>query len=98
MPGSLGPLISRIVAGATDAPARIAAALGARAAVDVTETAAASRPAIAAALWRALGGSMIVWSATPDSADRFANDAAFYLDDAGDVVHGLRPRDRATAG
>ncbi|MBV8282832.1 MAG: DEAD/DEAH box helicase, partial [Candidatus Eremiobacteraeota bacterium] len=98
MPGSLGPLISRIVAGATDAPARIAAALGARAAVDVTETAAASRPAIAAALWRALGGSMIVWSATPDSADRFANDAALYLEDAGDVIHSLRPRDRASAG
>ncbi|HME81872.1 MAG TPA: transcription-repair coupling factor [Candidatus Eremiobacteraceae bacterium] len=98
MAASLGPLIPRIVSNASDALARAEQAVGARAAVDVTETTAAARPALAAALWRSLGGCLIVWSATPDAADRFANDASFYLEDAGDVVHVLRPRDRAVGG
>jgi len=95
---SLGPLVARIVTNASDAIARAAQAAGARAGVDVTETTAAARPPAIAALWRSLGGVLIAWCATPDSADRFANDASFYLDDAGDVVRVLRPRDRANAG
>ena len=98
MAASLGPLIPRIVTNASDALARAARAVGARAATDVTETTAAARPALAASLWRSVGGCLVVWSATPDGADRFANDASFYLDDAGDAVHVLRPRDRAVGG
>ena len=98
MPGSLGPLITRILAASSDIPARIASALQSRASVDVTETSDAARPAVTAAMWQKVGGCAIVWCATPDAADRFANDAAFCLEDAGDVVHVLRPRDRAVNG
>ncbi|MBV8366906.1 MAG: transcription-repair coupling factor [Candidatus Eremiobacteraeota bacterium] len=64
----------------------------------MTDTSQAGRPAVTAAIWRSLGGAMIVWCATPDAADRFCNDVAFCLEDAGDVVHVLRPRDRAISG
>ena len=95
---SLGPLIPRILAGASDVIAQTARAVSVRAAVDIVETSAGARPAAIAALWRSLGGCAVVWDATPDAADRSANDLAFYLEDAGDVVHVLRPRDAAVGG
>ncbi len=98
MAPSLGPLISRILAADSDAIERVAQAVGRRACVDVTEAAAGGHAPIVAALWRALGGQLVVWSATPDAADRFANDVAFFTDDAGEVVHDLRPRDEIAAG
>src|ERR1700674_2010916 len=68
---ALGPLIPRIVTNASDAIARAAQAIGTYAAVDVMETTPAARPPVVAALWRSLGGCIIVWCATPDTADRF---------------------------
>jgi transcription-repair coupling factor (superfamily II helicase) len=95
---SLGPLVSRILAADSDAIERVVQAAGRRACVDVTEAAAGGRAPLVAALWRALGGQLVVWSATPDAADRFANDVAFFTDDAGEVVHDLRPRDETAGG
>ena len=93
MPSTLGPLIPRIIETSAEELDRIVQAARARAAADVIEVSVGSQPAIAAALWRARGGSIIVWTPTPDSADRFVNDLAFYLDDADEIVHVLRPRE-----
>ncbi|HEV2036992.1 MAG TPA: CarD family transcriptional regulator, partial [Candidatus Eremiobacteraceae bacterium] len=65
----------------------------ARAAVEMVDVAAAARPALAAALWSAVGGQLIVWTSSIESADRFANDCSFYLHDHGSPVATLRPRD-----
>ena len=70
-----------------------AAQLRLRTALDIVGTAAASRPALASALWTELSGQLLVWSASQDSADRFANDCSFYTSEYGPVVHTLRPRD-----
>jgi len=64
-----------------------------RGTVDIVDVAAAARPAIVSALWSAAGGQLIIWTSSIESADRFANDCAFYLDDYGSPVLALRPRD-----
>jgi transcription-repair coupling factor (superfamily II helicase) len=69
--------------------------LRARAAVDVRDTSVGARACIIASLWRAIGGQIIVWTPTPDVADRVCNDAAYYLEDAGDALSVLRPRGQA---
>jgi transcription-repair coupling factor (superfamily II helicase) len=61
--------------------------------IDLVDTAAASRPAIVSTLWAALGGQLVVWSASTDRADRFANDCSFYTNAYGSPVQVLRPRD-----
>lgn len=65
--------------------------------VDVAEAAACARPAAVSALWKTNGGQSIVWCASPESADRIANDCTFYLQAAGSPVYALRPRDSAGA-
>jgi len=70
-----------------------AAQLRLHAALDIVGAAAASRPALVSALWTELGGQFLVWSASQDGADRFANDCSFYASEFGPVVHTLRPRD-----
>jgi transcription-repair coupling factor (superfamily II helicase) len=95
---SLGPLIPRILTASSDVIEQAADGLRARACIGFAETSAGAHPAAVAALWRSLGGVVVVWSTTPDAADRFSNDVAFYVEDAGAVVRDLRPRDRARAG
>jgi transcription-repair coupling factor (superfamily II helicase) len=75
----------------------VSPALRVSAVVDFAEVANCARPALVAALWRANGGQFFVWSVSPDAADRFANDSAFYLGAAGAPVYTLRPRDAANA-
>jgi len=65
----------------------------AHASVDIMETGGAAHAFVASALWRELGGCMVVWTASADSADRFASDCSYYLDDDGAAVRSLRPRD-----
>jgi len=96
LPVSLGPLISGLIGG-TESLSPVAAALRARAALDMRETSSGARACVLASLWRNSGGQVIVWTATPDAADRVANDAAFYLEDAPGAVNVLRPRARADA-
>ena len=98
MASALGPLIPSIIAGSAQAFDRILQAMRVRAAADVVETAAGAQPAVVAAVWRARGGCIIVWTPTPDTADRFANDLAFYLEDTGQAVHALRPREESNTG
>jgi transcription-repair coupling factor (superfamily II helicase) len=74
-----------------------AAELRRHAAIDLIDTVAASRPAILCALWAELGGQFVVWSATGDRADRFANDCSFYTEEFGAPVHTLRPQDEDSA-
>ena len=45
------------------------------------------------ALWRDLGGCIVVWTASPDASDRFASDCSYFLEDVGAPVRSLRPRD-----
>ena len=98
MPSTLGPLIPAIIESSVEALDRIAQAARVRAAADVIEVSTSAQPAIVAALWRARGGCVIVWAPTPDAADRFVNDLAFYLDDTGDLAHVLRPREESNQG
>jgi transcription-repair coupling factor (superfamily II helicase) len=65
----------------------------ARGVVDMVDVAAAARPALVSALWSANAGQLIVWTSSIESADRFANDCAFYLADYEAPVFALRPRD-----
>ncbi|HXW76170.1 MAG TPA: CarD family transcriptional regulator, partial [Candidatus Eremiobacteraceae bacterium] len=53
----------------------------------------AARPFFVSQCWRDVGGCFIVWTGTPDEADRFAADCAYYLGDGDTHVHVLRPRD-----
>jgi transcription-repair coupling factor (superfamily II helicase) len=73
--------------------AAVAAHLRQAGRVDLVDTAAASRPAIVSTLWAALGGQLVVWTASTDRADRFANDCSFYTNEYGSPVQVLRPRD-----
>jgi transcription-repair coupling factor (superfamily II helicase) len=91
----LGPLVSKRIARRSEPLERAADALRNSLAVDVSETQAAARPAIAAALWRLTGGQLVVWTATVDDADRYAGDCTCYLSDARASVWVLRPRDDA---
>jgi transcription-repair coupling factor (superfamily II helicase) len=61
--------------------------------VDLVDAAAASRPAVAAALWAHLGAQVIVWCASQEHADRYANDCSFYTADFGAPVQTLRAAD-----
>src|SRR5271166_1849224 len=94
MPAStLAKHLSRSLALQTGGIPSLVAACRARASIDVAEAAASAHPFVVSTLWRQVGGSVIVWTATADSADRFASDCSFYLDDTGAVVRSLRPRD-----
>jgi transcription-repair coupling factor (superfamily II helicase) len=95
---SVGPLIPHILTASSDAIEQAGKALRARACVAFSETSTGVHPATVAALWRSLGGVVLVWSATPDAADRFANDVTLYVEDAGAAVRDLRPRDAAREG
>ncbi len=77
----------------TDAVGRLVAACRVRAAADVAQTHPNAHPLVVCALWRQLGGCIFVWTSTPDGAERFASDCAFYLEDAGSPVRSLRPHD-----
>ena len=79
----------------TDAFATAVAACRARASVDIVETGGSAHAFVVSALWRELGGCVVVWTASADSADRFASDCSYYLDDDGGAVRSLRPRDDA---
>jgi transcription-repair coupling factor (superfamily II helicase) len=59
------------------------------------ETIAAARPALIAALERALGGTLLVIEPTPDAAERIFADLLYYLDDRSGRVALLRSRDEA---
>jgi transcription-repair coupling factor (superfamily II helicase) len=69
----------------------------ARLSTDIFETAQGARPFVVAALWREIGGQIIVWTGTQESADRFASDCAFYLDHRGSPVWSLAARDESSA-
>jgi transcription-repair coupling factor (superfamily II helicase) len=64
--------------------------------LDLGEIAPAARPALVSALWSLVGGALLVRTATPDGADRLANDCAYFLGDLGAAIHVLRPRDEHT--
>jgi len=89
----VGSFICTSLAARSFALRRAADALAKPLSVDLAQTHAAARPAMAAALWRMLRGQMIVWTATVDAADRLSGDCACYLADAGAPVWTLRPRD-----
>jgi len=57
------------------------------------ETIAAARPAMLAALQRALGGTLLVIAPTPDAAERSFADLLYYLGDRNDRVALLRSRE-----
>ncbi|HVN70233.1 MAG TPA: transcription-repair coupling factor [Candidatus Binatia bacterium] len=59
------------------------------------ETIAAARPAMLAALYRALGGTLLVIVPTPDAAERAFADLLYYLEDRAEAVSLLRSRDEA---
>jgi transcription-repair coupling factor (superfamily II helicase) len=59
------------------------------------ETIAAARPALVAALQRALGGTLLVVVPTPDAAERAFADLLYYLDERSDLIALLRSRDEA---
>jgi transcription-repair coupling factor (superfamily II helicase) len=59
------------------------------------ETIGAARPALLAALERALGGTLLVIVATPDAAERTFADLQYYLGEHSDRVALLRSRDEA---
>src|SRR5271169_1675443 len=59
------------------------------------ETIAAARPALVAALQRALGGTLLVVVPTPDAAERIFADLLYYLAERGDLIALLRSRDEA---
>ncbi len=59
------------------------------------ETIAAARPAIFAALQRSLGGTMLVVTPTPDSAERAFADLLYYFGERGDRIALLRSREEA---
>ncbi len=71
----------------------IARLVRARCSVDVTETSQGAKPFVVAALWRAVGGQIVVWSGPQESADRFASDCSFYLEQRGAPVWTLAARD-----
>jgi len=89
----LGSLISRMIASESSRLAQAVSAVRARASIELSEVAGAARPAIVAALWRSLGGQILVWTASADAADRFAGDCECYLADAGSPAWSIRPRD-----
>jgi transcription-repair coupling factor (superfamily II helicase) len=91
---SLAQTITRLAAD-TDAMRAVSGACRARACADVTETQGCAHAFIVSALWRTVGGCVVVWTASDDEADRFASDCSFFLDDAGAPVRTLRPRDDA---
>ncbi|HLW38618.1 MAG TPA: hypothetical protein VKR99_09340, partial [Candidatus Eremiobacteraceae bacterium] len=93
MPSSVASALTHGLRTSSHALEDVSQALRVQAVVDVAELAACARPAVAAALWEANGGQFVVWTASPDSADRFANDSAFYLTAEGSPVSTLRPRD-----
>jgi len=57
------------------------------------ETIAAARPAMLAALERALGGTLLVIVPTPDAAERSFADLLYYLGERSDRVALLRSRE-----
>ncbi|HZY95944.1 MAG TPA: transcription-repair coupling factor [Candidatus Cybelea sp.] len=59
------------------------------------ETIAAARPALIAALHRALGGTLLVVAATPDAAERSFADLLYYLGEHSERVALLRSREEA---
>jgi transcription-repair coupling factor (superfamily II helicase) len=65
----------------------------ARFSIDILETAQGAKPFVVAALWREVGGQIVVWTGTQESADRFASDCAFYLEHRGSPVWSLAARD-----
>ena len=97
MPSSVANAIIHGLQTSSEVLREVSPALRVSAVVDFAEVASCARPALVAALWRANGGQFFVWSASPDAADRFANDSAFYLGAAGAPVYTLRPRDAANA-
>jgi transcription-repair coupling factor (superfamily II helicase) len=91
----LGDQLLRTLVGQGDSIARAANAARLHQAIDVAETASAARPFVVAALWHEIGGQIIVWSGSQESADRFATDCAFYLESRGAPVQTLFPREVA---
>jgi transcription-repair coupling factor (superfamily II helicase) len=63
--------------------------------VALHETIAAARPALFAALTRALGGTLLVVVPTPDAAERSFADLLYYLGECNDRVALLRSREEA---
>ncbi|HEX3670380.1 MAG TPA: transcription-repair coupling factor [Candidatus Cybelea sp.] len=59
------------------------------------ETIAAARPAIYASLQHALGGTLLVVTPTPDSAERAFADLLYYLGERSDRIALIRSRDEA---
>ena len=68
----------------------------ARMSIDVLETAQGARPFVVAALWTEIGGQIIVWAGTQESADRFASDCSFYLEQRGSPVWSIAARDETS--
>jgi len=93
---SLGQAIAQALA-VTPQIAEAARILRAHDHVDVVDVAAAVRPALVAAMWDALGGQIIVWTPSVESADRIVNDCLSYLGDRGAQIGAVRPLD-ARAG
>ncbi len=63
--------------------------------VAIHDTIPAARPAILAALQRALGGTVLAIAPTPDAAERAFADLQYYLGDRSDIVSLLRSREEA---
>ena len=93
MPPSLSRYLARRVRRDDRSVGDVAEACSARLSCEIAGTDPAARPFLVATLWREVGGCMVVWTSTPDAADRFASDCAFYLDDAGSPVRTLAPAD-----
>ncbi|MBC5825950.1 MAG: transcription-repair coupling factor [Candidatus Eremiobacteraeota bacterium] len=93
MSADFGASLARGLAASSSALATAVQALAAGACVDIKETAGPARPFVVASLWQALGGQCVIWTHTPDAADRFATDCGFYLGGRNDEVWTIRPRD-----
>ena len=91
----LGDRLLRTFTGQSDAVTRAATAARMRQAIDVAQTDPSARPFVVAALWHEIGGQIIVWSASQESADRFAADCAYFLESRGAPVMTLAAREVA---
>src|SRR5579872_1356462 len=97
MAEQIGDLVARTLESSVAPLQQAADALRRGVVVDVAETAGGARPAFVAALWRRRGGQILSWHASIEAADRFANDAAYYLAAEGSPVGVLRPRQQSGA-
>ncbi|HLJ84913.1 MAG TPA: transcription-repair coupling factor [Candidatus Eremiobacteraceae bacterium] len=68
----------------------------ARMSTDILATAQGARTFVVAALWGEIGGQIVVWTGTQESADRFASDCAFYLEQHGSPVWSIAARDEVS--